>query len=68
MAHSSSTLLNMVQEIDCTMQILDSIEIQCDHFFTANRKINSGKSLIEGHIGSLSSVKLLNVGEDPKYR
>ena len=52
----------MVQEGNGSMQTLHSIDIQCDHVFTANKKTDNSTSMIVGHIGSLSSIKLLNLG------
>ena len=55
----------MIEEINGTMQTLDTIDIQCNHIFTASKKTNNNTSLVKGHIGTFApnaSVKLLNEG------
>ena len=62
---SSKTSLNMIREINGTMETLDSIDVQCDHVFTTARKTNDAASFTQGLIGSFApnaSVKLLNEG------
>ena len=64
-ASSSKTSLSMIQEINGTMETRDSIDVQCDHFFTASRKTNDVVSFTTGLIGLFApnaSVKLLNEG------
>ena len=53
----------MVQENAGTVQTFSSINVQCDNSFTTSVTVNTNSSLIEGHIGSLASVKFLNSGK-----
>ena len=62
LANSSSTSLNMVKEVDGTVQTFQSVVAQCDHLFSAALTIQTNETVITGHIGSLATVKFLSAG------
>ena len=66
LANSSSTSLNMVQEVDGALQTFHSIVAQCDHLFSASMTVYRNETYIKGHIGSLATVKFLNKGKDSR--